>query len=275
MTGQPQTETVETLPPQTALPETTPDSEGEEAKWSDVALPLVGSFLVLGPACMLFLLFLFMNGFSPLLVLGVTLFTVLTFGPATTALTRIIRNFVSGKPCFIWSDFKKAFRQSYLRNVLVGLVDLLISCIMAYAVYAYYGALAAESTFVNQLLFFISVAILILYACVRHYIYLMQTTFDLKVVHVMKNSLIMALYGLIKNVGAFLLNAVFYLIFFLGYTAWFAPVIVLMPLAILFSFPVFFSTYIVYPDFYAVMIKPEEEKQGQDDGLSPIFIDRG
>ena len=50
---------------------------------------------------------------------------VLTIGPATSGMFKILRNFTVEKHAFILTDFKKSFTENYKKSLAMGVIDIL------------------------------------------------------------------------------------------------------------------------------------------------------
>ena len=105
------------------------------------------------------------------------------------------------------------------------------------------------------ILFFLTFAMIIVYTMMRMYIYLMMVTFDLSIVKLLKNALFFTILGIKRNFMALLwivlLVAVEYILLVV-----FAPLGVILPLILLFSFGAFGCAFAAYPKIKEIMIDP-------------------
>ena len=119
-----------------------------------------------------------------------------------------------------------------------------------------------------NILFFLTFSMIIVYAMMRMYIYLMMITFDLSIFKLLKNALFFTILGIKRNIMALLgivlllaLEYVFLVVFF--------PVAVILPFIFLFSVSGLMSAYAAYPKIKEIMIDPYyKETAPQDDTVT-------
>lgn len=51
---------------------------------------------------------------------------IITIGPATAGMTHIFREVSEERPCFIWTDFRKAMKQHFKQGFLVWLINTIL-----------------------------------------------------------------------------------------------------------------------------------------------------
>ena len=112
-----------------------------------------------------------------ILMAGMYLLFVLTFGFWNVGLTYLMRELVNGKPVFIMSDMKYAIKRNFKQGLLYGIMDLAIMGILAYDLLYFYLNLGGGT--MMYIFFFLTFAMCIVYTFMRMYIYLMMITFDL------------------------------------------------------------------------------------------------
>ena len=49
---------------------------------------------------------------------------IVTLGPATAAVTQVMRKFVIGEPIFVFHEFLDAFKKNFRQSLAVGIVDI-------------------------------------------------------------------------------------------------------------------------------------------------------
>lgn len=122
---------------------------------------------------------------------------IVTIGPATAAMTKVLRNYAQEKNAFLWSDFFEAFKKNFKQSFIVGIIDIIViaGLVMGFQLYP---AMAANNwVFYIPLAF--SFAILLTLIFMHFYIYLMIITLDLPLIGILKNAFILATLGLKTN----------------------------------------------------------------------------
>lgn len=185
---------------------------------------------------------------------GLTALLFVTFGPVNVGVTYLLRSMVREEGMFLWSDFWYAIKRNVKQEFVFGALDLLIMGVLAYDFLYFYLNLGSGSTMI-YVLFFLTFAMIIVYAMMRMYLYLMMITFDLSILKLLKNALFFTILGIKRNVMAllwiFLLLAVEYLFLIV-----FFPIAVILPIVALFSIGSFGCAFAAYPKIKEIMIDP-------------------
>ena len=71
------------------------------------------------------------------LIYLLALIPIVTFGPATAAMTKVCRNWSQERNAFVWEDFWEAFRKNFKQGFIMGLIDLLFIVGFAVAIPSY------------------------------------------------------------------------------------------------------------------------------------------
>ena len=127
-------------------------------------------------------------------------FTVLTWGWQTVGGAYNLRSLVRGDSCFLWSDYFYAIKRNLRQGFFFGLIDALFIVILVFDWY-YFSALAGQSLLFGMM-YFMSIALILIYVFMRFYIYLMMITFDLSIKKLLKNALIFSMLGIKRNLVA-------------------------------------------------------------------------
>ena len=176
-----------------------------------------------------------------------------TFGWFNVGFTYLMRELINGRPVFIFSDLKHAIKKNVKQGFLLGLMDFAI----IYVLYTNLKSLSAGSMagFLGDVSYVANLAIAIIYAIMRFYIYLMAITFDMRISKIIKNALIFVMLGIKRN-----LLAILWIATLLGLNIlvlnWFLPLGVIMPLFYIVSLPMFTTAYAAYPIIQRYMIDP-------------------
>lgn len=195
-------------------------------------------------------------------MVALLLFTALTWGWQTVGGTYNLRSLVRGDSCFLWSDYFYAIKRNLKQGFFFGLLDALIIAVLAFD-WFYFNSLAGYSLFYSAMYFF-TLVMIIIYACMRFYIYPMMITFDLSVRKLLKNALIFSMLGIKRNILAlFGIVAVLALNILLigpslsiGFT-----LTLILPFFYLPALAGFMSVYASYPNIQRYMIDGAEQSQ--------------
>ncbi len=121
---------------------------------------------------------------------------IVTIGPATAGLTKVLRNFAREEPAFLWGDFIEAFKKNFRQAFLYSLLDLLILAILLLD-------LMAVANVPNKILMIVSLAAILftltVYIFMRYYIYNMMVTFHLTLWQLLKNAFIFCWASFFRN----------------------------------------------------------------------------
>ena len=191
------------------------------------------------------------------ILFGLSLLTLFTFGPTNVGTTYILRNLARGDAVFMWSDFWYAVKRNLKQGILLGILDLVASFLMVFNLRYYYSGL--NGGFTGGIMFYLSLAMLILWFYMRFYMYLLLVTFDLSIPKILKNSLIFSIIGFKRNfmatLGILVLLLLNYMVF-----VYVQPLGIVLPLVLTLSNGAFMSTYAAYFKIKEIMIDPYAEK---------------
>ena len=203
--------------------------------------------------------------FIPAAILSFVLAAV-TFGPATAGATYVLRNFAREEHAYIWYHFWKAFKSNFRQASVMGVIDILVSCIAAYVIMFYAMSMGAGNSFV--ILLILSVIFLIIFTVMNYYVYLLMVTIELPFIHLIKNSFILSVLGIKYNVVVFIFT------FIVGAVeVLFFPITLPVVLIIGVSTPMFITTFGVYPVVKKYCIDPVLDAQEEDQEEEAVFSD--
>lgn len=201
---------------------------------------------------------------------GIGLFTLFTFGLSMIGSTYIVRNIVKGDPIFFMQDYFHAIKRNWKQALFFGILDIVLLLLIFYDIIFF---AANASTYLMSLMFYLTVAIGIIYFVMRYYIYTIMLTFKLSLYKILKNAFLFSLIGFKRNFVGTLGIAV--LIFFsYGLLMTFPPLGALLPFIITIAIGQFIAIYTSWPKIYSIMIEPYEEEDNVPKE-EPIFKDRG
>ena len=187
-----------------------------------------------------------------ILLFGLYLVFVLTFGFWNVGLTYLMRELVNGRPVFIISDMKYAIKRNFKQALGFGILDALLITILVVD-FSYLSSLPSD--FFGDFMYIAVIAISVIYFIMRFYLYLMLITFDMKLGKLFKNALIFVALGIKRNALAILwmiamiaINVCIFVIY--------QPLGIIMPILYIISFPMFTTAYAAYPIIKKYMIDP-------------------
>lgn len=199
---------------------------------------------------------------------------IVTIGPATAAMTALMRNICIERPQFIFHDFLREFRKNFKQSFIIGIFDILIGAGFACAAILFYTA--ENPTQTDMIMLVVSGITALIFLVMNFYIYPQIVALDLKLSDIIRNSLALSALNIGGEIIVILVIAAYLLLvmFFPLYVLVFVPI---APLAWL----GFLSVFCCYPAIQKHIINPYYEKTGEKNPELPdfdedaIFEDRG
>ncbi len=199
---------------------------------------------------------------------------IVTIGPATAAMTALMRNIYLERPQFYFHDFKNEFKKNFKKSVGIGIINVIAIAITLLSIIMFLSM--EKLTPVDEVMFAASIAASLLFLIMSFYIYPQIVALDLKLTDILRNALVLSF----LNIGRELII----LVFVLGYAflAFNFPVFVLpltpvVPLAWL----GFLSVFCCYPAIQKHIIDPYYRQTGEKNPEIPdyaeeaLFTDQG
>ena len=226
--------------------------------------------------------FLMLSGVAMKLVVSVlcTLAFFVVFGPATTAVFKIMKNYSTERHVFIIRDFKKGFTENFKKALPVGIVNLIVYISVAAAVYIYPQMAKAVGSDLIYVMMVLSISLGIAVMMVSFYAYIMIAVTDISLKNIIRNSIVLTVYEIKKN----LLTLLFVLLIggffaFMALVNTFTMVIyIFVPAAVL----IYIISFNCYPVVKKYVIDPYYEKIGEKnpddddfDDEEAVFTDMG
>ena len=185
------------------------------------------------------------------------IFLALTFGFQNVGAAYVLRGLVRGDAVFVFSDYFYAIRRNAKQAFGMGLLDFAVTAILVWNLSFF--TQQAGSQFAVDVMYFITLALALVYLVMRFYVYLLLVTFDLSTLKIFKNALIFTVLGIKRNLmailGIVLLIVIHVALIILALTYGLAAFIVL-PLVYIIAMFAFISTYAAYPIIDRYMIAP-------------------
>lgn len=188
---------------------------------------------------------------------------IITIGPATAAMTKILRNYAREEHAFLWSDFWDTFKSNFKTGLIVGIINLFAVLVLWFDYASYINMQASSIVRSGALAVLLLTATILLF--MNYYIYVLMVTFNLTFKQLIKNAFIFAWVGFFKNILITILIGIISalcLITILGQS----PIGFVVMLFIIFAY---FSTcglicnFITYPLIKKHMIDGYDPKTGE------------
>ena len=194
-------------------------------------------------------------------IIGIIALLALTWGWQNVGSTYVLRSIVRSEPVYIWSDYFYAIKKNLKQGFIFGIIDFVIIAVLTFDIMWFSGN---TGSFAQDLMYFCTVGLALLYVFMRFYLYIMLITFDLSYWKLLKNALIFTTIGIKRNIvgglGIILMAALnIALVIFLMPMGVAVPLI--LPLFYFMSFSSFISVYTAYPSIQKYMIDPIIKEQ--------------
>lgn len=187
---------------------------------------------------------------------ALAVFMLVTYGWQKVGSIYVTRGLVRGDSVFILSDYFYAIKRNLKQGLLLGIIDCIIMVVLIYDFMYFYSS--APNAFTN-FMYVMIIALLIIYAIIRFYLYLQIVTFDIKISKAFKNALIFTVLGIKRNIMA-CIGLVILTLFAVGLMVVFLPmgggVTIVLPLIYYLGISAFIYTYAAYPVMKKYMIDP-------------------
>ena len=192
-------------------------------------------------------------------------FHLVTYGWQKAASTYILRSLVRGDGVFLFSDYFYAIRKNMKQGFIMGLLDTVILFALAFDFFYFWNS---PTTGMNNFMYVMIFALIIIYGIMRFYTYLMMVTFDMKLSKILKNALIFTVLGIKRNILA-LLGIAFLVGVSVALIMLLLPmkvaVVLIIPALCLLAFCGFMYTYAAYPLLQRYMINPVVDKPAAEE----------
>ncbi len=181
---------------------------------------------------------------------------IVTIGPATAGITKLLRNYAREEHAFIWGDFIETAKKNFKQAFLYATLDLIVTVFLIFD-------FLAIGNIANRVMSILCMAAIFLaftvWSFMRFYIYNMMVTFHLTFKQLIKNAFIFCWVGFFRNLfTAVILLAVFIIISMLNF-----PYQLLIYGTLFFSFGGFLINFMVQPLIKKHMIDGFDPETGE------------
>jgi uncharacterized membrane protein YesL len=179
-------------------------------------------------------------------------------GPLVAGMTYVVRNFVTERHAFLFSDFLEQAKKNLAQSLAVSLLDTVAGYLLFLAIRVYLTRMQYESL-VFALPFALAMVLALIFLFMNYYVFLMIVTVDLPLTGILKNALLFCVLGIAKNLfitvwGGVLLFA----------CLWY------FPLTLFFIVPIGFTTFTMitcfnaYPIMDKYIVTPYYQRQKEE-----------
>ncbi len=197
---------------------------------------------------------------------------VITIGPATAGMMKVVKNYSIDKNAFVWMDFIDTFKKNFFRALVMGIIDIIAYAGIISGLLIYWS-LAKSKEFdtpdmLYYILYVITLSVGVTFTIMNYYIYLMMVSTDLSMKNIVKNALALVYLAPRKNLIALLSMVILPVIPLL--------LVINVNLQFLFIFPfapaafiAFIIAYCCYPVVQKYVIDPYYEAHGETNPERP------
>ncbi|MBR5156203.1 MAG: hypothetical protein IKW59_00360 [Clostridia bacterium] len=188
-------------------------------------------------------------------------------GPFTAGLTYVIRNYSRQEHAFMASDFFEHSKKNIKQGLLMSVLQVVVTYLLATAFFFYLNFFVTHGLNTG-ILFGIAIVVTIFMLSMSFYVYPIMVTFDMKLIHILKNSWIFAISKLPQNLFILIILGVVH-----GVLVWNYPLVwlILMPLFLIVwsSYTMNYYVWNVMDKYMMSQIeKPEDDTENVfDDSL--------
>lgn len=199
---------------------------------------------------------------------------VITIGPATAGMTKVLKNYAIDKNAYVWLDFKETFRKNFFRAFIWGIVDIVAYAGVVTGLVIYPMMIKDQSLNIPEPLLYVmyvlTMSVGVTFTIMNYYVYMMMVSTDLSMKNIIKNSLALAFLAPKKNLIALASNLVLPLIPLLLIIYVNMQFVFILPFAPA-SLIGFIVCYCCYPVVQKYVINPYYEARGEENPENPGY----
>ncbi len=203
---------------------------------------------------------------------------IITIGPATAGITKVLKNYSIDKNAYVWSDFKDSFKKNFVRAFILGIIDIIayFGLYLGLTIYPYLGSQRK----VYYVMLALSISVGVMFTIMNFYMYMMIVSTDLSMKNIVKNSLALTFLAPKQNILTMIIAVLIIFVFGL-LTSINLQFLFLLPFAPA-TLIGFIVCYNCYPIIQKYVINPYYEKIGErnpelpdEDTEGAVFEDMG
>lgn len=181
---------------------------------------------------------------------------IVTIGPATAGITKLLRNYAREEHAFIWGDFIETAKKNFKQAFLYATLDLVVTIFLIFDFLAIGNIANRVMSILCMAAIFLALTV---WSFMRFYIYNMMVTFRLTFKQLIKNAFIFCWVGFFRN----LFTAIILLAVFIGVSMLNFPYQLLIYGTLFFSFGGFLVNFMVQPLIKKHMIDGFDPETGE------------
>ncbi len=175
---------------------------------------------------------------------------IITIGPAIVALTAVMTKRVRDIPCFVFYEYKKAFKENFKQGVLAGLLVMVLLGFSGFSIFYYYSWHLENADLMYFALASVTIVIFVFVSVASCYLYAQIALIELPLKQMIKNSILLTIGFLPRSALVFITTLPVWLVFVL----FFPFTLLIMPPLFLFSFTNLLVSMNVWPVLEKVFI---------------------
>ncbi len=121
---------------------------------------------------------------------------IVTIGPATAGMTKVLRNYAREEHAFLWGDFIETFKTNFKQSFLYSLLSFGVFGFLAFDLLAVFNL---PNQFMKTLSLAAIAFSLTVFVFMNYYVYNMMITFNLTMKQLLKNAFIFCWAGFFRN----------------------------------------------------------------------------
>ncbi len=180
-------------------------------------------------------------------VLSILFIVFFGAGPVTAGFSFVLRNFSREDHSWVASDFFQHTKTNFLQSIIVFVIDILVFCLLVIS-FLVYSSMNTPLAYAK----YIVISFLILYMMMHLYIYPLMVTFSLSLKDIYKNSILLALVNMPKNMLLLIMTALIHFVipYFLlanSVSLFAVPLYFIFEIIALVGITGFMSSFFTYP----------------------------
>ncbi|MBO5248839.1 MAG: YesL family protein [Clostridia bacterium] len=184
---------------------------------------------------------------------------IITVGPATAAMNYVCRNFSQAKPVFFFPDFIEKCKEHFKQGLAVWMIQLLTGGLLVFAFLGWTDSAFQVSGGLRTAAVVVILVFAYLLICSSFYIYPMMVSFDLTVKQLIRNSVILAMTQLWRNLVILVVLGILVVVSFLFWPLTF-PVLLFLA----FTLMAYVSNSLVFPVLKRLVATPSDASESSD-----------
>lgn len=132
---------------------------------------------------------------------------IITIGPATAGVTKVIRNISLERPAYVWGDFWDSFKKNFKQSFFLGLADILIISGIITGCWLYPKIASETGSNMWYILLSITISAGFIFIAMNFYAYIMIVSTDIPMGSIIRNSFFLTFIALKENLLTFLIFA--------------------------------------------------------------------